>query len=137
MSIKIYQKSIISDPNLMPEVEEFLLGVVADVHLSDEQLNYLTLSVAEATSNCIVHGNKLNPSKNIFIKISIDENSITICLKDEGKGFMLENVPNPTTPENILKDNGRGIHIMKTFLTDLQYNFTPTGTEAILVLKYK
>ncbi len=137
MSIKIYQKSIISDPNLMPEVEEFLLNAIDELNLSDEQINYLTLSVAEATSNCIVHGNKLNPSKNIFIKITIDEDTITICLKDEGLGFMLENVPDPTTPENILKDNGRGIHIMKTFLTDLKYNFTPTGTEAILVLKYK
>ncbi|KAB2846473.1 MAG: ATP-binding protein [Melioribacteraceae bacterium] len=58
-----------------------------------------------------------------------------IIFKDEGKGFNINTVPDPTKPENILKESGRGIHIMKNFLDDLKYNFTPTGTEAILVVR--
>jgi serine/threonine-protein kinase RsbW len=59
---------------------------------------------------------------------------MTITIKDEGRGFKLEAVPDPTRPENILKESGRGIHIMRSFLKDLRYNFTPTGTETILTL---
>ncbi len=137
MNLKVYQKSIISDPNLMPEVEEFLLLAIDELNLSEEQLNYLTLSVAEAASNCMVHGNKSDINKKVDIKITISEDTVQVSLKDEGEGFKLNEVPDPTIPENILKDHGRGIHIMKTFLSDLKYNFTNTGTEAILELKYK
>ena len=55
-----------------------------------------------------------------------------IIFKDEGEGFEPKSVPDPTTPENILKESGRGIHIMKSYLSSLSYNFTPDGTEAIL-----
>ena len=72
---------------------------------------------------------------------------ISDCCGDEVQGYdfcrcclehctpILEYYPDPTDPENILKDSGRGIHIMKSFIDELTYNFTPSGTETILVIK--
>ncbi|VAX17256.1 Serine-protein kinase RsbW [hydrothermal vent metagenome] len=134
---KIYTKKISSDPDNLVEVEKFVADVADELNFNDEIKNSLTLSVSEATSNAIVHGNKLDPKKFVKIKIIVDDDEVIVIIKDEGSGFDPTSVPNPTTPENLLKDSGRGIHIMKTFLKDLQYNFTEDGTEVILILHLK
>ena len=82
-----------------------------------------------------MHGNKSDRNKFLKIKVIVDDEKFKIIFKDEGNGFNPQKVPDPTKPENILKDNGRGIHIMKTFLDELSYNFTEDGTETILILK--
>lgn len=136
MNSQKFYKRFDSKPNSMTEIEEFVLKSIKHLSLSDTQMNQLTSSVAEASSNCIIHGNKEDISKNIEVEIEIDDEKIIVKLTDEGKGFDVDNVPDPTLPENILKDSGRGIHIMRSFLTELKYNFTDKGTETILIFKY-
>lgn len=132
MPDKIYEKEIASDPELLPELEEFIVELAKQSNLLDDKLNSLALSFSEAASNSMVHGNKLDKNKKIKITVHINETKMIVIIKDEGKGFNINTVPDPTKPENILKDSGRGIHIMRSFLDDLRYNFTPTGTETIL-----
>jgi serine/threonine-protein kinase RsbW len=132
---KIFSLEIKSDPDLLPEVEAFMVDVAKEVGLSEDKYNNLALSVSEAVSNSMVHGNKEDKSKKINIDITSNGSTLKIIIKDEGKGFDLKKVPDPTEPENILKDSGRGIHIMRSFLDDLEYNFTDSGTETILTIK--
>lgn len=127
-----YEKEIPSDPELLPDLEDFIIELAKKSNLRDDKLNSLALSFSEAASNSVVHGNKLDKNKKVRITVLVDENKMTVIIKDEGKGFNINSVPDPTKPENILKDSGRGIHIMRSFLDDLRYNFTPTGTETIL-----
>jgi serine/threonine-protein kinase RsbW len=134
---KIFVKEIFSDPDLLPELEEFILDVAEKSNLNKEKFNSLALSFSEATSNSLLHGNKLDKSKKVKITVKVDDTRMVIIIKDEGKGFNIAEVPDPTKPENILKDSGRGIHIMKSFLHDLRYNFTPEGTETILEITLK
>ncbi len=132
MPDKIYEREIASDPELLPELEEFIVELAKQSNLRNDKLNSLALSFSEAASNCVVHGNKMDKNKKVKITVHVNENKIIVIIKDEGKGFNINTVPDPTKPENILKDSGRGIHIMRSFLDDLRYNFTPTGTETIL-----
>ena len=132
MPEKIYTKEISSDPELLPELEEFIVDLATQSKLRDDKLNSLALSFSEAASNSVVHGNKFDKSKKVKITVRIDEKKMIVIIKDEGKGFDIQTVPDPTKPENLLKDSGRGIHIMRSFLDDLRYNFTPNGTETIL-----
>lgn len=136
MNSQIFFQKFSNNPNSMTEIEEFVIKSTAQVILDDTSLNQLTSSVAEASSNCIIHGNKSDESKFIDVQIEVDEEKIVVTLKDEGKGFDVDKVPDPTLPENILKDSGRGIHIMRSFLSELKYNFTESGTETILIFKY-
>lgn len=129
---KIFKKEISSNPEHLPELEEYVLSLAKKFKLNKDKLNSLALSFSEAASNAIVHGNKSDKKKKIKITFKVDETKITVIIKDEGKGFNIKTVPDPTKPENILKDSGRGIHIMRSFIDDLRYNFTPTGTETIL-----
>lgn len=137
MTIKNFSREVPSDPDLLPEIEEYVVDKIKNLGLSDEKFNNFALSVSEAASNSIVHGNICDQSKKVKITIQIDDNHVIVKFKDEGKGFVPDLVPDPTAPENILKDNGRGIHIMKTFLDSLEYNFEGDGTEVVLKLKIK
>ncbi len=137
MATKAYTKVIKSDPAVLPELESYVLNILDEIKLDHEKVNSLVLSVAEAASNSILHGNKSNPDKDIVVTIKVNETKLEISIKDQGEGFEPSKVPDPTKPENILKDSGRGIHIMKSFLDDLRYNFTSEGTEVILVVNLK
>ena len=136
MTIEKISKEVPSNPDLLPEIEEFVVNAIKKLNIEEEKLNNLALSVAEAASNSIVHGNNCDESKKVKIDIIIDDSMVTVKFKDQGSGFVLDQVPDPTEPENILKDHGRGIHIMKTFLDTLEYNFSDEGTEVVLKLKY-
>jgi len=133
----VYRKEIFSDPELMPEVEQFVLDVAEEVGLNENKFNNIALAVAEAISNSIKHGNKNDKNKKVFIKIEVKNDQMIVTLKDEGTGFDPNTVPDPTRPENILKESGRGVHIMRSLLDDLRYNFTPNGTEIILIINLK
>lgn len=137
MSEKVYVKEVPSDPDLLPELEEFIIHIAELSHLGKEKFNNLVLSFSEAASNSFLHGNKLDKKKKVKITVKVNDEKMIVIIKDEGKGFNIKDVPDPTKPENILKDSGRGIHIMRSFLNDLKYNFTPTGTETILVISLK
>lgn len=137
MNKKVFSRSIVSDPDLLPELEDFISGMLKDLNIDDEKINAIVLSIAEAASNAIVHGNKNDKNKKITILMEIDDKKVVIKIKDQGNGFDPALVPDPTAPENILKDSGRGIHIMNSFLDKLSYNFSPDGTEAVLELQLK
>lgn len=131
----IFKKEIPSDPDLMPEVEQFVFETAQKVQLNEDKLNNISLAVAEAISNSMKHGNKNDKTKTVTITIKADDEKMIVILKDQGAGFDPKDIPDPTKPENILKDSGRGIHIMRSLLDDLKFNFTPDGTEIILELK--
>jgi len=131
---KIIEKVFPSDPELLPEIETFVMDIAKDYNLDEDKHNALALSVAEAASNSMLHGNKLDINKKVQVTINISDKKMIVKFKDEGEGFDRASVPDPTAPENILKDSGRGIHIMSTFLDDLRYEFSSEGTTAILEL---
>ena len=132
MAEKVYEKVVISDPALLPEVEEFVVDIAVKANLNEDKFNNIALSVSEAASNAMVHGNKLDQAKTVTIKVIVDDEKIRLSFKDQGSGFVLDEVPDPTKPENILKDSGRGIHIMRSFMDDVQFKITPEGTEIIM-----
>ena len=103
MDKKIFTKVIPSDANYLPDVEEFVMQIAKEANVDPTKLNSLALSVAEASSNSIIHGNKRDITKNVLIEIEFDDKYFSISLTDEGKGFDISKVPDPTEPENILK----------------------------------
>lgn len=130
-----YDINIQSDPNNLITVEEFVNYVGTEASLSEEKLSNLLLCVSEAVTNAIIHANKLDPEKVVNIRAELNDEFLTFIIKDEGIGFNPDAVPDPTEPENLMKDHGRGLFLMRTYLHELRYNITPTGTETILVMR--
>jgi len=130
-----YYLEIESNPNNLITVEEFVNYFSVDLGLDQDKINGLLLAITEATTNAIIHGNKNNQLKMVRINVFVDGRSLTIKIKDEGQGFDPSLVPDPTDPENLLKDSGRGLYLMRVYMDGLTYNQTPEGTEAVLKLK--
>ena len=132
-----YQLELESDPNNLIIVEEFVNYFAKDLGIDEEKINGLMLSVTEATTNAIIHANKSIASKKVNIDVFVKDEYLTVKIKDEGTGFDPSKVPDPTDPENLLKDSGRGLYLMRIYMDELKFNVTPTGTETILILKMK
>ena len=139
-----YQLEIESDPNNLITVEEFVNYFAKDLGLSDDHLSALLLAVTEATTNAIIHANKCDASKMVTIEAHIEDSpkemhsqKLIVKIKDEGKGFDPARIPDPTHPENLLKDSGRGVYLMRVYMDEVKHIVTETGTETILVLNLK
>lgn len=125
---------IVSDPENLELVEDFVSTFTKDIGLHEEKLPGLLLSITEAVTNAIKHANKYDVNKKVFIDVFVDNDILTLKIKDEGKGFDPEAIPDPTEPENLLKDSGRGLFLMRFYMKELHFNVTPTGTETTLVM---
>lgn len=135
MSQENYHLEITSDPNNLITIEEFVNYFCKDLSLSEEKLGNVLLAVTEATTNAIKHANKGDLNKMVYIDAFVEGANLVIKVKDEGNGFDPEDIPDPTEPENLLKDSGRGVYLMRFYMDDIQYNRTPTGMETILTVK--
>jgi serine/threonine-protein kinase RsbW len=131
-----YSLEIESDPNQLITVEEFVNYFSRDIGLNEDQINGLMLAVTEATTNAIRHGNKGDQTKTVLINVTANQNILKVVVKDQGVGFDPKDVPDPTDSENLLKDSGRGLYLMRVYMDDLQFNITPDGTETILILHF-
>ena len=134
MSENSYHLEIESNPHNLITVEEFINYFSVDLHIGEDKMAGLLLSVTEATTNAIIHGNKSDTNKIVTIDVRKEEDRLVIIVKDQGKGFEPSKVPDPTEPENLLKDSGRGLYLMRVYMDDVRYNITPEGTELTLVL---
>jgi serine/threonine-protein kinase RsbW len=87
--------------------------------LTEKVYNSIWVTLNEAVTNAIVHGNKKDPAKKVHLCIELKwDNFICFTVKDEGQGFDHENIPDPTSPELLDKPHGRGVFLMKK-LADL------------------
>ncbi|MFN6038388.1 MAG: ATP-binding protein [Bacteroidota bacterium] len=111
-------------------VEKLIEDVCEQTDISGDHFGNILIAVSEAVNNAIQHGNLNNPEKPVRISVKASESYVLFTVRDEGKGFDFNNLPDPTLPENIENPNGRGIFLMK-HLADL-VSFNKGGSEVEL-----
>ncbi|HET6556358.1 MAG TPA: ATP-binding protein [Prolixibacteraceae bacterium] len=114
-------------------VRNFVRGIFKDFSLNMNYFNRIFLGISEAVHNAILHGNQLNPEKNVFLKMRLEKNKIYIEIKDEGNGFCSENLSDPRTGENIKKEQGRGIFLIQSMADKL--SFQEDGRKVLIQFK--
>ena len=124
-----------SNRNEIPKFDEMLNNANSRFGLEKERFINLHIACSEAIINAIVHGNKENENKKVHVDILYDEKVMTVRIKDEGTGFNIHNVPDPTSNENILKESGRGLYIIRSLVDEFICNSTEKGTEFVLAVK--
>lgn len=80
------------------------------------------LAMEEALVNAIRHGNRLDPSKQVQVACRVSPELIRIEITDEGEGFDPSSVPDPTDPAHIEAPSGRGLMLMRSFMSRVEYN---------------
>lgn len=115
--------------------EEFLEMANKDFNLAMEKFINLQIACSEALVNAIVHGNKEDESKKVHTNIFYNEIIMTVRIKDEGTGFNIDALPDPTSNENLLKESGRGIFIIRSLVDEFKCNSSESGTEFVLTVR--
>ncbi len=103
--------------------------------IPDEDYERLFLASSEAFMNAIIHGNKFDPRKKVYVTVKIYKTIYEVEIEDEGKGFEPESLPNPTDEENLLKESGRGVYLMKTIADVVKFHRTSRGMKVRIKIK--
>jgi serine/threonine-protein kinase RsbW len=86
----------------------------------DTRVN-VPLACDEAITNAIVHGNRSRADKKVSIQIYVSPNRFRIRVRDEGEGFELGRVANPTQGEALLRPSGRGVYLMRSIMDSVAF----------------
>lgn len=136
MSIKgksAYRMVIASDLRNVQRVEKVTEKIATYMNFSDEDKDSLAIAVTEIVGNAIVHGNKKNIDKKVTIDFEYKDDKIMVLVEDEGAGFNEEDIANPLEPENLLKESGRGIFIVRALMDEVDIIRSRTGTQVRLL----
>lgn len=86
----------------------------------DTRVN-IPLACDEAITNAIIHGNRSNADKKVSIQIYVSPNRFRMRVRDEGEGFDVERVVDPTRGEALLRPSGRGVYLMRNIMDSVDY----------------
>lgn len=120
----------------MRAVHAMIERAIREFELDDETAYWVELSISESMINAIRHGNKSDPSKSATLKISLNGASIEIVVEDQGKGFDLQAVADPTAGSNLLKPCGRGILIIRSFMDEVVLSAREGGGSRLRMVKH-
>jgi serine/threonine-protein kinase RsbW len=103
-------------------VLEELLEQLNSHHWLQHDIFSIQLAMEEALVNAIKHGNHQDHAKHVRVACRMTPNLLRIEITDEGDGFDPSAIPNPTDPEQIESPRGRGIMLMRSFMSRVQFN---------------
>ncbi|WP_160168394.1 ATP-binding protein [Novipirellula maiorica] len=140
-----------------PVIEKVLeLATLIYGEYDESYRTHLSISLTEAATNAIVHGNLeissawLSDGENVFqemltkrphdasfaerraiVAVTMDRRQLSFAVRDQGPGFQVSQVPDPTAPENIMKAGGRGLMLMRNFMDAVVHN--QQGNEVLMI----
>jgi serine/threonine-protein kinase RsbW len=117
-----FEVTIASDPAEVQAIQDHIEGQLKDHHIDDRDIFSIRLALEEALVNAIKHGNQLDRSKKVHIQCEIKSDCFQIGIADEGPGFDPEDVPDPLSDENLERPCGRGLFLIRHYMTDVTYH---------------
>ena len=126
---------ITSNPSNISKVENYLNNIKEQYTSIDERYPDILISLTEAVNNAIIHGNKEDETKKVKINMVGNASSLEVHVSDEGPGFDAEEVPDPTSPDNIECCGGRGVFIMTSLADRLSYRNNGSTVEMYFKLR--
>jgi serine/threonine-protein kinase RsbW len=114
------------------QAEHLTLELARESGFGEEDLDRIGMSVRECMVNAVVHGNRYNANKKVRLSLSRTPRRLTIRIADQGEGFDPVDVPDPVAGDNLLRQSGRGVFLMKTFMDEFAVRRLESGTEVTL-----
>ena len=124
-----------SDISYLPLVNAVAEEFARELELDQEAVEGVALSVVEASTNAISHGNGYDPAKDVEIAFGRTRDGLVVTVRDNGPGFDPGAVPDPLAPENLLRESGRGIFICRSFMDEVEFEIAPGRGTTIRLLK--
>lgn len=119
---------------LLAVLDRVTLAICERMEFDEDTTSQFSMSVIEAGTNAVQHGNKQDPAKYFEVQFTLHADRLEVCVHDQGSGFdparLTEDV---TSPEHLFDMRGRGIFIMKSCCDGVDFRFGPGGTSCLLV----
>jgi serine/threonine-protein kinase RsbW len=130
--VRLVVPSTIQSLALINSVAEEVSGQMG---FDEEARNAITISVIEAGTNAIQHGNREDSSKPTEVLFRKERDRLTVVVRDHGNGFDPGSLKDPLAKENLFAASGRGIYILRSFMDEVDFRFPEKngGTECLLV----
>ncbi len=128
---------ISSDLKELKKIEEFSQHISQKATLTEEQSDNMAIVLTELVHNAIVHGNKMISDKKVILRANYYPDRVSVSIKDEGAGFDPSMISNPTNPENLWKESGRGIFLVKNLIDEVHFRPSHHGMEIVVTEYYK
>lgn len=129
-----FEVVIPSETSAGQSVQERIIGLLETHNFPERDVFGVRLALEEALVNAIKHGNRMDPSKTVRVLCRLDVQKIRVEVEDQGEGFSIEEVPDPTADENLERPCGRGIMLMRAFMNLIEYN---SSGNCVILEKHK
>jgi serine/threonine-protein kinase RsbW len=113
---------IASDPAEARSIQEQIEQLLHERQAHDHDIFSIRLALEEALVNAIKHGNQMDPAKKVKISYRLLADRFEVAISDEGTGFNPNDVPDPTAAENLERPCGRGLMLMRHYMSEVRYN---------------
>lgn len=120
--VEVESIALPSDFGSLTKVEGLVDKICSDLDVNEDYYGNVLIAVTEAVNNAILHGNKEDRDLEVALSVLANTNDFCFTIKDQGEGFDYNNLPDPTAPENIEKENGRGIYLMKSLAEAVEFD---------------
>ena len=128
--------SLESNLESVNKAEALCVEAGAKIGLDEDACMDLGLAVREAMVNAVAHGNNYDAAKQVRFILDSRSDSLHITISDQGNGFDLNRVPDPTQGDNLLRGGGRGLLLIQTFVDEFTVKRTPAGGAEVTLVKY-
>ena len=115
------ERSLPSKVEAISPFVDRLMRLIRKCGCAAEGESDVEIALREALANAIIHGNHENSEKHVHVRCRCEPTEISIAVKDEGRGFDIEKIADPTAPENQGSIHGRGIYLMKALMDEVRF----------------
>ena len=115
------------------QIEAAAEKLAVEAGLDEDERFHVAMAAREAAVNAVLHGNEYDPAKRIAASFENTGAALVITIADQGKGLDPETLPDPRTPDNLLRGTGRGIFLIRSFMDEVHFRQLHPGTELTLV----
>jgi serine/threonine-protein kinase RsbW len=115
------ERSLPSEVTAISPFVDKLMVLIRKCGCVPEGESDVEIALREALANAIIHGNHEDPRKYVHVSCRCEPDEVSIAVKDEGRGFDINKMPDPTAPENTGSVHGRGIYRMKALMDEVRF----------------
>ena len=115
------------------KAEEMAGQLAAKAGFDEDSRDGITMAVREAMINAVLHGNAYDPNKRVNLSLEQNDRELVVTISDEGRGLDPDEIPDPLAEENLMKQSGRGIFIIRAFMDEVRFRKLEPGTEITLI----
>ena len=130
------QTTLESTLDSVDQAEALVIGEAAKAKLDEDTQGQVGMAVRECMVNAVVHGNRYSKNKKVHLEIARSSEALTVTIGDEGEGFDLNALPDPLAPENLLRQSGRGLLLIRAFMDEFDLHPRPGGGTEVRLVKH-